>query len=378
MKHATKRVSLAVIVSVVSISSCACAGTLPKTAKLLPPETVLLLDIDNFAQLKAQFERTSGYKLYKDPAMRAFAENAKTKVREKIHKLDENDIFRTLFNTKLPPQARAAVALVVNEQTKDANAPPLVMITQWGPKIDKIKEAVKTMLKKNTELGGHRKKSEDYRGVTIGIAADEDGTPFNHCFIDDCFIASTNIELVKFVIAHIKGVTSPTLADDSDYTATTKAVGPYHDVDFYLNMKQLIKMAVSEDTTGKAKTTMANLGLDNVAAAGYSIGLARSPGSSYQGKALLKINGTKKGICKMLSLESAAIRPPRFIPASACSVTFLNLNIKKAYSELGNILMSFSPQFAAVLYMPLLPASPEGEPAVQLKRPVPKANPQCN
>jgi hypothetical protein len=273
-----------------------------------------------------------------------------------------------LFNTKLLPQGRTAIALVVNEQTKDANAPPLVLITQWGANIDKIKDAVKTMLKKNTELGGHQKKSEDYRSVTIGIAADEDGTPFNHCFIDDCFIASTNIDLLKFVIAHIKGVKSPTLADDSDYAATTKAVGPYHDADLYVNIKQIIKMAVSEDTTGKVKTAVANLGVDNVASLGYSIGLARGPGSSCQGKALLKINGTKKGICKMLSLESAAIRPPRFIPASACSATFVNLNIKKAYSELGNILTSFSPQLAAVLYMPLLPASPEGQPAVQLKR----------
>ena len=370
MKHAPKRISLAVIVSTVFASACASAGTLPKTAKLVPPETIFLVDVDNFARLKTQFEKTTPYKLYKDPAMRAFAENAETKLREKVQKLDENDIFRMLFNTKLSPQARVAIALVVNEQTKDANVPPLVMITQWGPKIDKIKEAVKTMLKKNTELGGHQKKSEDYRSVTIGIAVDEDGTPFNHCFIDDCFMASTNIELLKFVIAHIKGATSPTLAGDGDYTATTKAVGPYHDIDFYLNIKQLIKMAISEDTTGKTKTTMVNLGLDNVASLGCSIGLARSPGSSCQGKALLKINGTKKGVCKMLAPESAAVRPPRFIPASACSATFLNLNIKNAYNELGNILMRFSPQFAAVLYMPLLPASPEGEPAVQLKRDV--------
>jgi len=368
MKHATKKIFGAVIISIICVSLHAQAGTLPKTARLLPPETVLLVDIDNFSRLKSQFEKTSSYKLYKDPAMAAFVENVKAKLREKVQKLDENNIFKVLFDAAVLPQGKVAVALVLNEQTKDANDPPFVILTQWGEKIDKIKEAVKTMLKKNLELGGHQKTSEDYRGVSIGIAIDEDATPFNHCFIDDCFIASTNIDLLKFVIAHIKGATSPTLADDSSYTDTTKAVGPYHDIDVYVNIKQIIKTILSEDTTGKTRTTMANLGLDNVASLSCAIGLAGSPGSSCQAKALLKIDGAKKGICKMLDLESSAIRPPRFIPASACSATFFNLNIKKAYSELGNILTSFSPQAAAIMYMPLIPASPQGEPEVQLKR----------
>jgi hypothetical protein len=367
MIRTAKKIFIAVIVSIVCVFPRAQAGTLPKTAKLVPPETVLLLDVDDFSQLKTQFEKTSPYKLYKDPAMAAFVEAAETKLREKVKELDENHIFRTFFDAGVLPQGKVAVALVLNEQTKEVKEPPFVIITQWGEKIDKIKEAVKTMLKKNVELGGHQKKSEDYRGVTIGIAVDEHSTPFNHCFIEDCFIASTNIDLLKFIIAHIKGAGSPTLADDSSYTATTKAVGPYHDIDFYVNIKQIVKIVLSEDTTGKAKTTMANLGLDNVTSLGCSIGLARSPGSSCSGKALLKIEGTKKGICKMLEVESSAVRPPRFVPASACSAMFFNLNIKKAYNELANILNSFNPMYTAWMYTPLPTSSSPDEPGLQIK-----------
>ncbi|MHC4424377.1 MAG: hypothetical protein ACYSWR_06895, partial [Planctomycetota bacterium] len=169
---------------------------------------------------------------------------------------------------------------------------------------------------------------------------------------------------------HTQGAGSPTLADDSDYTGVTKALGPYHDIDIYVNIKQILKTVVSEDTDGKAQAIMANLGLDNVTSLASAIALARSPGSSCQGKALVKINGAKKGICKMLAFESAAVKSPRFIPASASSATFLNLNINKAYSELGNILTVFSPQVAAIMYMPLIPASPQGEPGLQLKRDV--------
>jgi len=69
----------------------------------------------------------------------------------------------------------------------------------------------------------------------------------------------------------------------------------------------------------------------------------------------------------MLDIETATLRVPQFIQPSAYSVSFVNLNIKKAYNELANILNSISPQFAAMMYMPLLPPSPQGEPPLQLK-----------
>ena len=60
------------------------AKILPGTAALIPPETVLLVDIENFSQLKQQFEQTKAYKLYKDASMKAFVEDFKGKLREKI------------------------------------------------------------------------------------------------------------------------------------------------------------------------------------------------------------------------------------------------------------------------------------------------------
>ncbi len=350
-----------------SSSASAQAETLPKTAKLVPPETVLLMNIDDFQQLKTQFEKTNLYKLYKDPAMAAFVDNARVKWREKIQKLDDNDIFKTIFNADVLPQGRVAAALVLNEQSKDFNEPPVVIITQWGEGIDKIKEALDKRLEKNIEYGGHQKKSEDYRGVSIEISIDEASSVLNYCFIDDSFIATTNLELLKFVIAHIKGAASPTLADDTDYNAAMKTVGPDRDVDFYINIKQIIKTILARDSVGKARQWSANLGIDNVAALGCSIAFARNPGSSGSGKAFLKINGDKKGVCRMLETESAVFKAPRFIPASACSAAFFNLNIKKAYDELYGILYSFNPQYAAMMHALDLPDSPEGESGLRLK-----------
>jgi hypothetical protein len=348
------------------VSASATAKVLPKTAKLIPPETILLVDIDDFNQLKVQFEKNNLYKLYKDPAIAAFVEDFKTKLREKIQELDDNDIFKTIFNSDVLPQGRVAVALVPNEQARDANEPMVLIITQWGEEFDKIKEAVGKMLEKNIELGGHQKRSEDYRGVSIETVIDEASTVLNYCFIDDCFIATTNPDLLKFVIAHIKGASSPTLASESDYTDTMGAIGPYHDIDFYVNIKQVIETIFTKDSTGTIQTTT-NLGLDNVTSAGCSIGFGRTAGSSACGKVFLKIEGGKKGICKMLDVESAVLKAPRFIPESTYSATFLNLNIKKAYDELYNILYSFNPTTAALIPTILLPPGPQGEPGLELK-----------
>jgi len=352
------------------LSNSVRAGILPDTAKLVPPETILLVDFDDFGRLRTQFEGTNFYKLYKDPAMAAFVDDFKTKWREKIRKPD-NELLRVIADIDALPQGRVAAAFVLNEQiNKDANEPPLLLITQWGQTIAKIKEAVDKMVEKAIEDGAHRQ-SEDYRGVSITTIIRKSSAALSYCFIDDCLIGSMDLDVLRFVIAQIKGADSATLADDADYIATMKAaeLSSQTQIDLYVNIKQIVKIIISEDDTGKTKTTISNLGLDNVTSFGCSIG----PGSSTTdskasfGKAFLKVRGEKKGICTMLNIESATLRVPQFIQPSAHSVSFVNLNIKKAYNELGNILNSISPQLAAMMYMPLLPPSPQGEPPLQLK-----------
>jgi hypothetical protein len=367
MKQIAIKISGIVFVLFIFTSFCAQAQAvdLPKTAKLVPPETIILVDIDNFGRLKQQFEKTNLYKLYKDPAMSAVVEDFKTKRSERIRKID-NELARTIADVDVLPQGRVAIALVLNEQTKDANDPPLLLISRWGENITKIKEVIDKTVEKSIQNGTHRK-TEDYRGVSITTIIQKSSKVLHYCFIDDCLIVSVNLDVLKFTIAHIQGAASPALADDSDYTATMKTVGPHHNVDFYVNIKQIIRTALAGDNTGWTKKMVTNFGFDNVTSLGGALGLARGPGGSSVCKTFLKINGPKKGIAKMLDMKSAAFRAPRFIPASAYTVTQINFNIKKAYDELYNILTRFSPQYSALTHIPLLPASPQGEPAVQLK-----------
>jgi hypothetical protein len=340
---------------------------LPKTAKLVPPETIVLADINNFNQLCVQFEKTSIYQLYKDPAMAAFINNFKTKWKEQNQEPDR-EYLRIITDSGVLPQGRLAAALVYDQQVKDVNELPILIMAQWGDKIDKIKKLADQIVRKAVE-DGYRRQNDDYRGVEIITLTKEPPEALSYCFIDDCLVGSTSQNVLKFVIAQIKGAGSTTLADDRDYSVTGSAIAPSiaGRIDFYVNIKQAVRIELAEDTDGRAKAFIENLGLNNVPSFGCSIEPAAGPGGSTTGKAILKIDGAKEGIFKMFDLESGPIRLPRFIDAAACSLSVVNLNIKKAFDELTNILTRFSPQMASLMYMPILPPGPQGEPGLQLK-----------
>ena len=381
MKCGVKTMLAAVVISVIYVSALSGAEVkaLPEAAKLVPPETVLLVEVDNFSQLKQQFEKTNFYKLYKDPAMAGFVGNLKEKWQEKIKKTD-NAVVEAIVNADILPQGRVAFALLLNKKAIDVTEPMALLISQWGENISKIKEAVDKQVTKGVE-DGLGQKTEDYRGVTIKTIIGKDSSRLgygfssnlSYCFVDDCLIGSEDMEVLKFVIAQIKGAGSATLSDDNDYRAAIATVGPSQlvDIDLYVNIKHIIKTIIAEtqgaEPAGLAQMWINNLGLDNVMSLSCSTGLARRPGSSWSGKASLKINGVKKGVCRMLEFEPAAIRPPRFVPASAYSLTFLNLSPKKIYDELYKILYSFNPLLAGKMLGAILPPSPDGQAGLELK-----------
>jgi hypothetical protein len=334
-------------------------------AKLVPPETILLTEIGNFNELKTQFQKTNFYKLYKDPAMIAFVEDIDKKWRQKVGELD-NRIADAITKADVLPQGKVAFAIAVDDTPEPHEVPGFLVIAQWGSNLEKIKEAITEEIKKAVNAGAH-KKSADYRAVTIDTIITDGKPQVSYCFIDDTLIGSNNDDLLKFVIARIKGSQTPNLADDADYIETKKATGPHHDINVFVNIKQLIKTGMILDNSGKIRMFLTSLGLENVRAFGLSIGLSRSVGNTFMAKGLVKIDGQKTGVCKILDLEPDVIRVPEFIPASTSSVSIINMDINKTITEVSNVLARFSPALAAMLYMPLLPPGQDGSGGVQLK-----------
>jgi hypothetical protein len=367
------------------------AVVLPKTSQLVPAETIVLVDIGDFNQLRAKFEKSFIYKFCKDPAMAAFIDSFTGKLREKLAGPDNSIIgLKSVLDTNGLPQGKVAIAFVMRENAEAEQEASILLICQWGVNVDRIKENIDSMVAKAIEKGAHRT-IEEYRDVNLvtlttpapvpPAASETRGeaplSPANaeqtargktaYCFIDDCLIAAADVDMVKFVVAHIKGATGSALAGDPDYVSVMGAVGPYHDVDIYVNLRQLLRKMAASDKTGDDQRILSNLGFDGVGGLGCSLGFGTDGGGSLGAKVFLKTLGSRKGVLKMLETSLGPIRPPRFVPASAYSVSFFNVDVRRAYDELVGIIYSFDPVEAVKFQKPLVEPGENGEPGVSLR-----------
>ncbi|MHC4147205.1 MAG: DUF3352 domain-containing protein, partial [Planctomycetota bacterium] len=217
-------------------------SALPQTAKLLPPDTAFVVSIENVSRLKGQFEKTDLFKLYKDPSMAAFVDKFKAGLKQKV-KDSDSKLAAIVSDAAVLPEGRAALALVLNEKTIDADQPPVMFIAEWGDKAAQAKEMVEKIFAEGVEEGQASRQTEDYRGAVITSITGQSPGALSCCFIDDVMILSANAESLKFVIDQVKGAGSPTLADDEVYNSTLKAVsssGPGQ-IDVYVNIQQIIR-----------------------------------------------------------------------------------------------------------------------------------------
>ncbi len=354
---------------------CATGGAAtPKAAQLLPSKTVFLLEVDNFQTLWDQFKQTSFHGLYADPAMKPFLDDFHTKRKDKASKAD-NEIVQMIFGAGTLPSGRVAAAVVLPES--GTGEPAFVVLAEWGDKLAAVREAIDKMVSKAVDDGA-RKSRQEYRGVEIttittldapevgsgaaGREADAEASgpeSVSYCFVGDCLIAGDQMPVIEFVVAHIQGAGGSTMAQSDDYSSAMKAVGPNHDADLYLNIRELVRALTAESQGGQAMKIVENLGLDNVVSLAGALGVARQADRTSSLRLLLKVDGAKRGVCRMLDIKSSPLQAPKFFPTDATSVFFLSLDVKQLFEELVATLNRFSPQYAAIAQMPFIPIDPQ-------------------
>lgn len=375
------------------------ASALAPPEQIFPAETAVFVKIPNFQTCRQQLEKTSFYKLYTDPAMAEFTEHLEAKLKEKI-KSAEDEFSKIILETDVRPTGPVSAAFLTGEKfVLTGEQAGFLIISSWGPHLEEVKQTLADLVEKAVEQGAQRS-ADEYRSVQITTIKKErapmqvpqysppaEDSPeaqpqvemktverapvtIHYCFIEDALLAGIDVkpEAIRFAIAHLQGATGDDLAGLDHYKAAVNALDENRNIEVFVNIKQFIDSAVAADDTGKTKTQLANLGVDNVTSFAGSLTMVPKPGTTVRAVGSLKIAGEKKGLVKMLSPLSASIDPPSFIRPSAYSVGFMHLDIKAAYEELFKILNAVNPAMAAPLTVPL--PAPEGEPGLELKKDV--------
>jgi hypothetical protein len=322
--------------------------------------------------------------------MKTFVTETEKRLKE-YFRTSEDETLRTIVAADALPTGKVALALILpGESDPPGTEPKMLFITQWGQKKNAVKDAIEKMVQNAIEEGATRSR-DSYRGTditTIKSAVEPDAETesgdsspsgdnnaqarelfdeLSYCFVDDALIVSEAVNPIEFVIAHINGTGTETLAESDSYISAIKAVGPYNDIEVFVNTKELISGFVAEDSSGNLKPLFAGLGLDSIDGYAFSLGIARESGFNYVGKMAIKTHGEKRGVTKMLDFVLAPCKGPKYASPKVCSATFINLDLGKAYDELFKVLAQFQPMFAASLNSPITPPTEDGKAGLTLK-----------
>lgn len=384
---------VAVLIFLALLPALVHSAPLPDSAKLLPPDTLLMLTLNDFQQVRTQFEKTRLYELYKDPTMQPFIEKMKSLLDESV-KDEEDELIRLIVQSKMLPTGRLLMAMTFPAKTEAMDFEPnFILLAQWGDKITQVRAAMDKGLQKKIDNGAH-KKVERYRGfdiITLLTPQDTDAelkdeqnnedqesneiielepSEDHYCFFDDSVIYSSDLESLQFTLAQLKNAQSKTLSDDTEYQKARRAVGPTYDVEAYLNIKLLLdKMLMDSDSEETAQTqkNLEAMGLDSLSCLSAACAVAPKSGTTAYSKVLLVTNGTRRGILKMLELSPKPFRAPLFVNPQASQIMSANLNISAAANELFKMLTAINPMFAAAMNSPLTPPQDDGSAGIILK-----------
>ena len=370
--HMNVIVAVALVLGVCGIS----AAALPPAAKIVPPETIALIECEDFSVFQGQCRHMSFYKLLHDPTMKAFVDHVKENLRSELANSSEG-VLQTIMDIEALPQGKVAFAVVLKQPQAGSDlskSGQLLAITQWGDAIDRVKDSIDEILQKAADEDA-RIQDEEYRGLTIKTVGPSSEESLSYTMDEDWLMIATNAETLRFAVAQIKAAGSGTLAGETSYMNARKSLAPYSPghVNVFVDINRIMDTALAAAKTAPPKAIIGALGLDKF----MSLSLKRGPGKvapsareySY-GQAFLQIDGPKTGVSKILDLKSLPIEAPRFVSEDVLSMFQINIDFAGAFDEIYKIAAGINPQIAALMNMPLVPPSPQGDPGVTLRKDV--------
>jgi len=379
------------------------AANVTESARMLPADTAVMLSVESVEGLTAAFKKTAYYELYKDPAMQDFVAPAEKTIRERIDKALK-DLWRQQKIENPPetlpwPQGRVVVALFVSTikvPTKDegeeeeSEGPDtrrlrknptqripdfqIVALADMGKAIEQAKTLAQQWSRSSSD-SDTAKRRQRIRGIEFQIySTDKAKSDVNDVFClgfkDNWLIVGSSVPCIESVIRYMDRSADNGLAAQRGFQTAVRGVGE-GELFLYVNADPIRRM-IRDTETDKTQFDryLQVLGLDNVTALSMAWQIAGNKQENARLKALLGVNGQRKGIPALVCPASIPIQPnDRLLSRDAILCVVAHYDLAKVYDQIARMVMEATAVDINFFVQTALAGTgrPDGQPPLNLR-----------
>jgi hypothetical protein len=381
--------------------------------RLAPADTLLLVSLTDLSTSKARLSETSWGDLCRDEAMKPFVESIEKgvprlieeKIKEAWRELEIDDDaptdlpwptgqITTLLRLK---RGQRQVVEYDWEEYDGQGEPPVkarrmvpttqvrgVLLVDLGENAPDAKRLTDRLVRAAADQGWRRRR-EEVRGNEMTLLsppkadADEDEDVVEpsersliYAFRESTLLLCLQAEESDFaycgdLLARLGGAERPSLADDADYRRLTRKVGE-GDLVAYFNVKHLLRWTIDQsEGMQKAQTaSMMNvLGVENLTGFAASVRLAADERKDVLARAVLGIEGPRRGIPAIVLAEPRSTQPGALLTKGLSGFMVANYDLGVAYDRVREIV-----QQAGAVDIDMLAAQAMAETAVDGGSPI--------
>jgi hypothetical protein len=304
-----------------------------ESAKLLPDDTMVMISVESVNGLRAAFEKTSVYALYKDPAVQPLVGEAEKKIRETIDTFLKD--FWNKNKIENPPEhipfpegrlvaglslvAKAAEVKAGGDESEEQKGGPgmdmrFALVADMGAKAAQVKQLMRSLSARATDAGSTVQRKE-MTGVEMDIivpAKDSDDPAISYGMKDNWLLVTADTsgrtDFTESVAGRLTRALPGSLKDKPGFAAMMQSLGDAP-VALFVNADALKALAASRlKDKAAADRIIKGLGLGNVTGLASTAQIAAQRNQDLCVKTLLAVQGPQTGIPALLGAPSSPLR----------------------------------------------------------------------
>ncbi len=305
--------------------------------KSFPASTVGFLKIENAAKLREAFQASQFGQLAEDPAVQPLKEDLLSRLEEPNKQLKER-LGVTIRELITLPQGAINLAVVTREAAEGKPPVALFATADAGSNGEKMAE-VMAKVNAEAEKNGAKVVSETFKGQKLSIiSSDESTDPLVWTNEGSVYYISSDPAVLKDYLANKSGRTE-SLATNDNYQGVLKSLGENRQVSFFVDVAQVIKLAIASNPGGNAAQMEAQLeltGINGFKAMGGTFNFNQGDYDQVL-KLFLYSPGPAQGILKILAMPPIDLKPQSWVPANANSYQSFSWDLDAAWKAITEL-----------------------------------------